>query len=257
MCSQFEPAAPNQGRVEDSLDIETCEGAATIGLELTDTVRSFDAVLIALGGGALATGVGHVVKAVAPQVEVICVQRQRILRRLHEAGPATSTTLARDLGENSGIMSYHLRLLAEHDFVREVAGRGQGRERWWEVSPQHVWIPREGLGIEAQAEASGLRPTAWADALEGFNRFRAARQAMGEWGRGTWVRGRTTLTLTREEAAQLIADHQELIRRYQREATDAPEGARTVVVASVIYPEPAPDEDPGSPGEQAAPAHSR
>jgi threonine dehydratase len=58
--------------VEDSLDIETCEGAATIGLELTGTV--FDAVLIALGGGALATGVGHVVKARAPEVEVICIQ---------------------------------------------------------------------------------------------------------------------------------------------------------------------------------------
>jgi threonine dehydratase len=60
--------------VEDSLDIETCEGAATIGLELTDTAPSFDAVLIALGGGALATGVGHVLKALAPEVEVICVQ---------------------------------------------------------------------------------------------------------------------------------------------------------------------------------------
>jgi threonine dehydratase len=60
--------------VEDSLDIETCEGAATIGLELIDTVPTFDAVLIALGGGALATGVGHVVKALAPDVEVICVQ---------------------------------------------------------------------------------------------------------------------------------------------------------------------------------------
>jgi threonine dehydratase len=66
--------------VEDSLDIETCEGAATIGLELVDampsfgTVPSFDAVLIALGGGAMATGVGHVLKAMAPGVEVICVQ---------------------------------------------------------------------------------------------------------------------------------------------------------------------------------------
>ncbi|KJE19352.1 threonine dehydratase [Frankia torreyi] len=70
--------------VEDSLDLETCEGAATIGLELVgpelvgpepvDTAPSFDAVLIALGGGALATGVGHVVKALAPGVEVICVQ---------------------------------------------------------------------------------------------------------------------------------------------------------------------------------------
>jgi threonine dehydratase len=60
--------------VEDSLDIETCEGAATIGLELTDTAPPFDAVLIALGGGALATGAGHVIKARAPEVEVICVQ---------------------------------------------------------------------------------------------------------------------------------------------------------------------------------------
>ena len=60
--------------VEDSLDIETCEGAATIGLELVDTVPTFDAVLIALGGGALATGVGHVLKALAPEVGVICVQ---------------------------------------------------------------------------------------------------------------------------------------------------------------------------------------
>ncbi|MCZ4510983.1 pyridoxal-phosphate dependent enzyme [Streptomyces sp. ActVer] len=60
--------------VEDSLDIETCEGAATIGLELVDPVPEFDTVLIALGGGALATGVGHVVKALAPEVEVIGVQ---------------------------------------------------------------------------------------------------------------------------------------------------------------------------------------
>jgi threonine dehydratase len=60
--------------VEDSLDIETCEGAATIGLELVEALPSVDAVLIALGGGALATGVGHVLKALAPGVEVICVQ---------------------------------------------------------------------------------------------------------------------------------------------------------------------------------------
>jgi threonine dehydratase len=60
--------------VEDSLDVETCEGAATIGLELVDATPTFDAVLIALGGGALATGVGHVMKALAPDVEVICVQ---------------------------------------------------------------------------------------------------------------------------------------------------------------------------------------
>jgi len=59
--------------VEDSLDIETCEGAATIGLELAGG-ESFDTVLIALGGGAMATGVGYVLKTLVPGVEVICVQ---------------------------------------------------------------------------------------------------------------------------------------------------------------------------------------
>jgi threonine dehydratase len=60
--------------VEDSLDIETCEGAATIGLEIANAAPSFDAVLIALGGGAMATGIGHVMKSLAADVEVICVQ---------------------------------------------------------------------------------------------------------------------------------------------------------------------------------------
>jgi threonine dehydratase len=80
--------------VEDSLDIETCEGAATIGLELADEESAFaaapfdaapfdaapfdaapfDTVLIALGGGAMATGVGYVLKTLRPGVEVICVQ---------------------------------------------------------------------------------------------------------------------------------------------------------------------------------------
>jgi threonine dehydratase len=60
--------------VEDSLDIETCEGAATIGLEVAARASSPDAVLIALGGGAMATGVGYVLKTLAPDVEVICVQ---------------------------------------------------------------------------------------------------------------------------------------------------------------------------------------
>jgi threonine dehydratase len=60
--------------LEDSLDIETCEGAATIGLELAAEEPTFDTVLVALGGGAMATGVGYVLKTMAPGVQVICVQ---------------------------------------------------------------------------------------------------------------------------------------------------------------------------------------
>jgi threonine dehydratase len=60
--------------VEDSLDLGTCEGAATIGLELLRDVPGLDVVLVALGGGALASGVGYVARALADPVRVIGVQ---------------------------------------------------------------------------------------------------------------------------------------------------------------------------------------
>ncbi len=62
--------------VEDSLDLHTCEGAGTIGLELLDRAEDLDVVLVALGGGALASGIGCVLKALAPHVEVLAVQPQ-------------------------------------------------------------------------------------------------------------------------------------------------------------------------------------
>jgi threonine dehydratase len=48
--------------VEDSLDLATCEGAATIGLELVRDDPGLALVLVAVGGGALANGVGYVVR---------------------------------------------------------------------------------------------------------------------------------------------------------------------------------------------------
>jgi threonine dehydratase len=60
--------------VEDSLDVPTCEGAATIGLELLEGESQFDTLVIALGGGALASGMGYVARSLAPHVEVVAVQ---------------------------------------------------------------------------------------------------------------------------------------------------------------------------------------
>jgi threonine dehydratase len=60
--------------VEDSLDLATCEGAATIGLELAQAAVRFDVVLLALGGGALASGVGYVLRELCPETQVIAIQ---------------------------------------------------------------------------------------------------------------------------------------------------------------------------------------
>lgn len=60
--------------IEDSEELATCEGAGTIGLELAQYPHSIDFVAIALGGGALASGVGCAFKAVSPITKVIAVQ---------------------------------------------------------------------------------------------------------------------------------------------------------------------------------------
>ncbi|QNE16900.1 pyridoxal-phosphate dependent enzyme [Kribbella qitaiheensis] len=60
--------------VEDSRDIGTCEGAATIGVELAESPVELDSVLISLGAGAMASGVGFALKSLRKTTEVICVQ---------------------------------------------------------------------------------------------------------------------------------------------------------------------------------------
>src|SRR5260370_20839092 len=60
--------------VEDSENLDTRDGASTIGLELVEGGDRIDAILLALGGGALATGVGHVFKCLSPATEVVCIQ---------------------------------------------------------------------------------------------------------------------------------------------------------------------------------------
>jgi threonine dehydratase len=59
--------------VEDGQDAAISEGAGTIGVELLRRGASFDTLLLPLGNGALATGIGRWVKAHAPGVRVVAV----------------------------------------------------------------------------------------------------------------------------------------------------------------------------------------
>jgi threonine dehydratase len=60
--------------VEDSLDIETVEGAGTMGLEWLEFSEPLDTLLIPLGNGAMLNGVACAIKARRPQTRVIAVQ---------------------------------------------------------------------------------------------------------------------------------------------------------------------------------------
>lgn len=92
--------------------------------------------------------------------------RVQILDTLSTYGEFTASGLAERLGESSGATSYHLRQLEKHGFVREVEGKGTGRERWWQRTPG---------GISLTASADGIGDTAAGQA--------AAKTVIRQWER--------------------------------------------------------------------------
>lgn len=60
--------------VEDSLDVETVEGAGTMGLELLEDADGFDAILVPLGNGAMFNGIATAYKSDRPDAKLIAVQ---------------------------------------------------------------------------------------------------------------------------------------------------------------------------------------
>jgi threonine dehydratase len=74
MAAKQHAAETGRRMVEDSLDVETGEGAGTIGLELARFPTAIDFVLVALGNGALACGTGRYLKHVHPQTRIVAVQ---------------------------------------------------------------------------------------------------------------------------------------------------------------------------------------
>ncbi|MEV3923643.1 threonine ammonia-lyase [Actinomadura coerulea] len=122
--------------VEDSLDIETCEGAATIGLELLDTAPAFDAVLVALGGGAMATGVGHVLRTLAPEVEMICVQ------------PSGAPAMTR---------SWHRRRVVTTESADTIADGVAGRRPIPDVLDDLLLVADDAVLVEEASIIAGMR----------------------------------------------------------------------------------------------------
>jgi threonine dehydratase len=122
--------------LEDSLDIETCEGAATIGLELADSGIAFDTVLIALGGGAMATGIGHVLKTLTPGVEVVCVQ------------PAGAPAMTR---------SWHERRVITTESTNTIADGVAGRRPIPEVLADLLTVADDAVLVEESSIIGGMR----------------------------------------------------------------------------------------------------
>ncbi|WP_420311014.1 ArsR/SmtB family transcription factor [Streptomyces sp. YS-B37] len=152
--------------------------------------------------------------------------RLRILRHLGVSGPATSTTLAAALGENTGTLSYHLRRLEQGGFIEDVPDSPGGRERWWRaVRGLDIRRPAQEEMTDGEgAVASTLDRMRMEEDIELARRFMAEQADSQGWMRGS----RSLSHLTVEEVDAFHDAYLELLARFSRGPEDAPPGARPV-----------------------------
>lgn len=164
--------------------------------------------------------------------------RVRLLGLLRLDGPSTASRLAEKVGESSGSTSYHLRQLAQHGFVAEVEGRGNGRERWWQA--EHLmtsWEPDELIeqpgGPEAheqmqrlQIEVMGRELRMWVERGREHGRDWAAAAGLSDY----------VLRLTPDETRQLLEQVHDVLDRWADTHREPRPGARPVNVFTAAFP---------------------
>ncbi|MEU6272859.1 helix-turn-helix domain-containing protein [Streptomyces populi] len=176
-------------------------------------------------------------------------RRQRMLQHLALHGPATSATLGRALGLNTGSTSYHLRELARHGFVEETsktpgakeAGGAAGRERWWRAVPgDRRFPPRSRQSPGTRLVMDELNHHAYAADLRLFERIQRETADDDPWA-DAFPYSRGSMRLTLPELRAFFEEYIALLNRYKRPETDTPPGAHTVLTRFLAFPAPAVD----------------
>ncbi|WP_322920273.1 helix-turn-helix domain-containing protein [Nocardioides renjunii] len=157
--------------------------------------------------------------------------RMGILELLTIEGPLTATQLADRLGETPANCSWHLRKLAEHDFIEEADG-GTGRQRPWRMSRIGLsWGDEDDAGPEERRAGEALARAMlerWVDRyLDASSRLAESDPPWRAAGELTQTMGWLTLEELREVNEQVAG----IIRSYEDRLADPdkrPEGSRLV-----------------------------
>ena len=167
--------------------------------------------------------------------------RLAILSRLQVDGPSTATALAPVVGATPSVTSWHLRHLAEHGLVRDVAVESDGRQRWWEaVGRGFRFTP---TSDDAGRDAATLLSRVMFDQAEDLP-GRWVREAEplleDEWRQSAGL-SNTTFVATAQELAEVEAAIEQLLAPYvlrKSQSTEVPEG-RNVRMLRYVLPEAA------------------
>jgi len=167
--------------------------------------------------------------------------RLTILEGLSLGRAGTATEFAAICGLTPSATSYHLRALAKAGLVQEAPGRGDGRERVWQL------VSRGGFEItsgpdgdpEAMRAEQGLVEV-WLARSEARTRNWVARwpEESREWYYATRMTEHV-INVTSEELTELNNEVYELVRRYAPTVrTDPPPESRTIAIVYRTVPIP-------------------
>ncbi|GIH14767.1 winged helix-turn-helix domain-containing protein [Rugosimonospora africana] len=155
--------------------------------------------------------------------------RVRLLWSLETDGPSTASRLGRQIGQSSGVTSYHLRILADLGFVEEDTERGTGRDRWWRTryrdsgftlrSPDDLPDMRS---LEVAEQYMRIVVETYYERMLAYVNSFAGR--LEELPTLPWTFHEYAIELTHDEARALAAEVSEVIRRYRREPGAPPRG---------------------------------
>jgi DNA-binding transcriptional ArsR family regulator len=174
--------------------------------------------------------------------------RLQLLELLQTDGPATATSLARGVGQSSGVTSYHLRVLAQHGLIAEDVDRGTGRDRWWRAKHRSLSFTFRAPGdpgdadtiedaehyLRINADDAHRRMLAFVDGI-------TAR--LGELQDLPWNIDAWPLRLSREQARDLARQIRDLVSTYRREPGDPdpqPGTERAVFQLQLLPDDPGP-----------------
>jgi DNA-binding transcriptional ArsR family regulator len=162
--------------------------------------------------------------------------RRQMLSYLAEHEAATATTIGASLGENTGVTSYHLRVLADAGVIEELPERAHGRERWWRAIPADLREPDyDSLSPADRAALDAWRAGQIPAELELVSRFVRELRQHGNWAKAY----RAVRYFTLGDLEEFFDDYAALVARHSHSAADAPEGARLMQVRMFYIPDEA------------------
>ena len=160
--------------------------------------------------------------------------RRRIEKELRR-GPVTATSLARALGESTGLTSYHLRELARHGFVEEVPELRRGRERWWQFAPKdRRFPPLSEQSAEMRAMLVDLQRRQFLDDFGRFLQGVEESDGTGGWS-DAYPFSTATIDVDVDQFREFFEKYIALLYEYKGQPQP---GARTVQVRLFAYPDP-------------------